>query len=476
MSNTTEAPQVPLDEDTALQDRRIETLVAAVQAQTVAIPTDEAGERRVRREWQQRLETLFPLVHATLERIILSEYALVYVWNRSTVDLTTGEPVLVMAHYDVVDADPAGWTVDPWAGTVRDGAIWGRGTIDDKLSHIGVLQAVEELLHRGYAPERPIVLAFGGDEEVGGRRGAGTIAAYFRERGVRFATVLDEGAIVADGMFPGVDDPIGLIGCAEKGHVNVYLSAVTTGGHAAHPPRRDASQRLARAIDRVSSQRTPVRRTATIDALVTSLGSYMSGISGAIMRLYPLTAPLVHRALSKRPETAAMLTSTKVVTMLGGSDAPNVLPQRVWANINARLLPGDTIEAFLERTRRKSDPFGVEAHLSPGWDNNEAPPESAVDSVWYDRIARSIRAVWGDIPVIPYLVTATTDSRHYADIADTTYRFVPMQLTADDLSGVHGNDEHISIDNVHRAVSFYRTLLMQFGEYDPSNLPLDGPV
>lgn len=476
MPDTAEATQVPLDGDTAARQRRVDALVAAVQARTVSNPNDEQFEREAWSAWQQRLTTLFPTVHATLERLVLSEYALIYIWNRSALDLTTADPVLVMAHYDVVDADPDGWEDDPWAGTIRDGAIWGRGTIDDKLSHIAILQAVEELLERGYAPERPIVLAFGGDEEVSGRRGAGAIATFFRERGVRFATVLDEGAIVAEGMFPGVDAPIGLIGCAEKGHVNVHLSAVTTGGHAAHPPRRDAVQRLAQAIRSVSTQRSLIRRTATIDALVTTLGSYIPGITGAIMRLYPLTAPLVHRALSKRPETAAMLKSTKVVTMIEGSEAPNVLPQRAWANINARLLPGDSIDTLLDLTRRRTRRYGVEAHLSPGWDNNEAPPESPVDSVWFDTIARSIRTVWGDIPVVPYLVTATTDSRHYTDITDTTYRFVPVQLTASDLSGVHGKNEHISIENVHRAVSFYRTLLVHFGAYDDQSHPSDGSV
>lgn len=452
-------------QDTTTLDRRIAPFVAAIQAQTVSIASDPSQGIHPRREWQATLPSLFPLVHATLERTVLDEFGLFYIWNPESKDLTNAEPVLLMAHYDVVDADPSDWSVDPWRGVIRDGSVWGRGTIDDKLAHIGLLQGVEELIETGYAPERPIVLAFGGDEEVGGERGAARIAEFFQKRGVRFKTVFDEGAIVAEGMFPGIDKPIALIGCAEKGHINVRITASHVGGHAATPPRQDAVRSLAHAVAAIYRDRWNAYRTDTVSELVRELGRHTPGVTGAVMRLYPLTAPIVHRAFSFRPEMDAMIRTTKVGTMLSGSTAANVLPRVAEANFNIRLLPGDSIAETLTRLRRRVRRYPVTVELGGGWDNNEAPRESGIDTPWYRGIVASIRSVWGEIPILPYLVTATTDSRHYEKITETTYRFAPIQLRAEDLMGIHGVDEHVSVENVHRAIEFYRDLITRFGSY-----------
>jgi carboxypeptidase PM20D1 len=368
-----------------------------------------------------------------------------------------------MAHYDVVPADGDGWSVPPFSGEIRDRSIWGRGALDNKLSHIAILQAVEELLNDGFAPTRPVHLAFGGDEEIGGTRGARRIAEQYRAEGVRFACTLDEGAVVARDMLPGLPGAVGLIGCGEKGHTNIRITARSRGGHASNPPRIDGGRALAIALKRALRRPFPVRRTATVDRFIVELGRASSGPSAAILRGYPLTAPIVRTAFSRTPETDSMIRSTRTVTMLGGSDAPNVLPREAWANLNVRLLPGDTIDDAVAYLRRRvgriRGPVQVTVEPGPGWDHNEAPRESPTDGPAFDTLVGAIHAVWPTIPVVPYLVTATTDSRHYAEVSDATYRFLPIELGREDLAGIHGVDEHVSVDNVDRAVAFYRHLI-----------------
>jgi len=455
-----------------------EKLAAAIRIPTVAQQDNPLEERANLEAWQSLMTDLFPRVHETLTVEAPDPYRLVYRWDpvggtgRGEGSAggdgrgrpATPHPLLLMAHYDVVPADGDGWSVDPFGGVIRDNAVWGRGALDNKLSHIAILQAVEELLESGFAPTRPFYLAFGGDEEIGGRRGAHEIASAFRNRGIRFAATLDEGAIIADGLVPGVATPVALIGCGEKGHVNFRVTVTSRGGHASNPLPRDAAVLLARALVRILGRRRTPRRTATVTAFVRAFGTLLPGFSSAIMRAYPATAPLVHRALAASPETDSMIRDTQVLTMLTGSDAPNVLPRTLQGNINVRLLPGSTVDgvrADMERriersVLRRSRSGSVTIEPAPGVDTMEAPPESPASGPAYETLKRVIEGVWPGLPVLPYLVTATTDSRHYAAVSDTVYRFLPYVLTRDDIAGIHGVDEHVSIENIDRAVTFYR--------------------
>jgi carboxypeptidase PM20D1 len=446
---------------------RAEKLAEAIRIPTVADPDQTPASRGILRKWQERMVELFPHVHDRLTSAAPDEYRLVYRWEPREGVHGGAAPILLMAHYDVVPADGEGWKVPPFSGEIRDGAVWGRGALDNKLSHIAILQAVEELLSEGYAPARPVHLAFGGDEEIGGSRGARRIAEEYLAEGVRFAFSLDEGAIVARDMLPGLPGAVGLIGCGEKGHTNIRVTARSRGGHASNPPRVDGGSILAVALTRALRRPFPVRRTATVDRFIVELGRASTGPAAAILRGYPVTAPVVRAAFSRTPETDSMIRSSRTVTMMGGSDAPNVLPREAWVNLNIRLLPGDTIAGVTAELRRRigriRGPVEIAVEAAPGWDHNEAPPESPSSGPAYDAIANAIGSVWPGIPVIPYLVTATTDSRHYAAVSDATYRFLPIEIGREDLAGIHGVDEHVSLENVDRAVEFYRHLIENSG-------------
>ena len=137
------------------------------------------------------------------------------------------------------DVTLAEWSHDPFAGKVVDGEIWGRGTIDNKLSVMSFLEAIEALIRDGFEPERSLYLSFGHDEEVGGQDGAKAVAEHLKEQGVEFEFVVDEGGAILDGIIQSVDRPVAMIGVAEKGYLNLRLRVDAPGGHSMSHMGRD---------------------------------------------------------------------------------------------------------------------------------------------------------------------------------------------------------------------------------------------
>ena len=207
-------------------------LAQALRFQTVS--QDIRGEEFL--AFHRYLEQTFPKAHSTLTRELVGEYSLLYTWKGRDERL---KPILLMAHQDVMPVEPetlARWEQPPFEGRITDGYIWGRGAMDDKCTVLGIMEAVEMLSGQGLQPQRTIYLAFGHDEEVGGYGGAAKIAGLLRERNVELEYVLDEGSPIADGFFPGVSQPVALIGIADKGYLSLELSVEAESGHSSMPP------------------------------------------------------------------------------------------------------------------------------------------------------------------------------------------------------------------------------------------------
>ncbi len=204
-------------------------LAAALRFRTISHADSSRDDVAAFRALREHLERSFPRVHATLEREVVGTGALLYTWRGSGSE----KPILLMAHMDVVPVEPgteASWTHPAFEGRIADGFLWGRGAMDFKVGVLGLLEAAEILLGQGFAPARTIYLAFGDDEEGGGRGGAQKIAALLQSRGVRLESVLDEGSAIVRGV-PGVAAPVALVGIAEKGYLSIEMRARADGGH-----------------------------------------------------------------------------------------------------------------------------------------------------------------------------------------------------------------------------------------------------
>ncbi len=403
------------------------------------------------------LEKTFPLVHSKLKRETVNNYSLLYTWKGTS---ETKKPVLLMGHMDVVPVEPGtekAWKYPPFSGKIAEGFIWGRGTLDDKACVMGILEAAEELLRKGYRPDRTIYLAFGHDEEGGGAEGGANIAKLLESRGVRLELALDEGGSITDGVMKGISSPVALVGTAEKGFLYLDLSVESSGGHAAMPPRETALGILCGAISRLEKRQFPDRLTEVPRAMFEWIGPEMGFANRVVLSNLWAFGGILKRQLAKNPSTAAMLHTTISPTMIQGSVKKNALPIRASAIINFRIMPGETMAGVTEYVRETiSDP---RVRLTAVGVNNEPSPITGTASTGFKMVQKTIGQIVPGAVVAPYLVMVRTDSRHYGNIADAVIRFMPSIMKPEDLARIHGTNERIALSTYETYIKFYMQII-----------------
>ncbi len=396
------------------------------------------------------LEETYPLVHEKLEKMNISKHGLVFRWKGKD----SGKRILLTAHYDVVPAGDSGWPFPPYSGHIEDGKIYGRGSLDDKGSLIGILEAVTALLEESYEPSIDIWFAFGFDEEVGGAHGAQKIAAYFQEQGLIFDYVLDEGGAVADGSMMGIEKPVAVIGVAEKGNTSFKLTFKGEPGHSSTPPKKTAIGEMGKFISAVEANPEKPRLTETLKAMLKAIAPYKKGIAGFVLAHPDIFAPVIIRILMGNRQTAAMLRTTYVFTMTEGGTAHNVLPHSAECTVNVRILQGDSPEAVLKRFEAIGIPFTAELLMG-----DEPTKASDVDSQGMNHLRTCIATVFPDAVITPYLMTGGTDCRHYDQVTKNAYRFSPFRVSEEELELIHGDGEYLSLENLQNMVEFYTLFL-----------------
>jgi carboxypeptidase PM20D1 len=404
------------------------------------------------------LHQAYPRAHAELELEVVGPASLLYTWNGEEPGLA---PVILMAHQDVVPIEPGTedqWSQRPFGGEIADGYIWGRGAMDDKGSLVGILEAVETALARGFRPKRTVYLAFGHDEEVGGEAGAAAVAELLKGRGVRPLFVLDEGGAIADGLLPGLGRPLATVGIAEKGAASVEIEVKVKGGHSSVPPRQTAIGILSRAVVRLEDHPFPGGIQGPFREMLLTVGREMSFSRRVVLGNLWLFGPLVERQLSGIPAADSMMRTSTAVTMVEGGVKSNVLPSKATAIVNFRIASGDTVESVVDHVRRViADP---RVNLVEAREAREPSPVSPTDSEGYRLLERTIRQIFPEAIVAPYLLPGGTDSRHFTALTSNVYRFGAIRVTGDDLHRAHGTDERISVDVLERMVAFYLQLVM----------------
>ncbi|MDR3147868.1 MAG: M20/M25/M40 family metallo-hydrolase [Treponema sp.] len=432
----------------------------------------EAAEAPLR-AFQEFLAAAYPRFLRATERRVLSPYAVAYRWPGTEGSGTGPETgaVLILAHYDVVPVEADKWSVDPFGAEIKGGFMYGRGTQDMKGSLIAIMEAAEELSIRGFRPQRDIWFAFGGDEERSGLMGARTMAAWFAERGQKFSWILDEGSPVTINQIRGISTPLALFSVEEKGFLSLELAVDQKPGHSSRPPRVQAVAVLAQALLRISRQPFPVRLSPTVAALFSHLAELRSWEQGRAPRpralalrtallsaLAPLAAPLLAFSFRRDPQILALLSTTVAMTQLEGSAADNVLPSRARAVINLRLLAPWSVDDAINYISWAVGDERVKLRVL-GFASSPVPaPHGRGRGPGWEEMAQAAAAVFPGAVPIPFIMTASTDSRHYQNLAGGIFRFSPMKLSPADMSSVHGHDERISLENFFLAIKFYTTL------------------
>jgi carboxypeptidase PM20D1 len=449
------APAIDLDGPGAVQ-----RLAAALRIPTVSYGEPEKNDPAQFDAFAQHLQRNFPRAHAALTREAVGK-SLLFTWAGRE---PGARPLLLLAHMDVVPVEPGtegAWTHPPFGGVVADGQIWGRGARDDKSSVLALMESVEWLLAHDFVPGRTVYLAFGHDEEIGGKDGAKKIAALLKSRGVQ-ADLLDEGsAVLTGGLIAGVQRPVAAIMTAEKGYYTVKLTVRAEGGHSSRPPPVTAISRLARAVARVQDQPMPTRLVSPVTDMFDRLAPEMAfGRRFALANRW-LFGPLLRRTLAAGQTTNTSVRTTTATTVFHAGVKDNVLPSEAWALVNFRLLPGDSIAAVRAHVRSVVDDDQVE--LSDYGFADEPSPVSSTDSDSFRLIERTVGEIFPDAVVTAGLVTGATDARNYDGVYATRYNFAPQVLAPADLPTIHGTDERIGVDNYLTMVRFYVQLLRNAG-------------
>lgn len=456
-TNTADTPSVDVVELSAIDiDAAANRLAKAVRIRTISTGAEDPVASAEFDQLHLLITSSFPLVHENIKREVIGGHSLLFTWEGSDPSLP---PALLMGHMDVVPVEAGtedDWEEDAFSGAIKDGKIWGRGTLDDKLSVFAILEAAEVQLATGFKPKRTLYFAFGHDEEIGGANGAGKIAAMLEERNTKLAFTLDEGMVIVQGLMPGIEKPIAFIALAEKGYLTLQLTATTVGGHSSIPPRTTAIGKIAKAVSRLEENRFPAALISPASDMFETLAPHMPLTLKAIISNRWLLDPLLVAELGKGGATNAMVRTTTAVTIAEGGTKDNVLPSTARATINFRLLPGTRIRDVVEHVTKVIDDPDIDITVKQG---NEPSRVSSKSAEGYMLIEKTIRETLPDVLVSPGLMLAGSDSKHYEAIAENSYRFIPMRFGPDDLARVHGTNERIYIDNYIEIIQFYRRLM-----------------
>ncbi len=444
-----ETDLTPVDFD---KEKAVDALAQLIRCKTVSYSDHSLEDDAEFEKLIALLPTLYPRVFDVCSFYQLPDRALLLRWHGKK----QGDPAVLMAHYDVVPVNEDKWIKPPFAAVIENGVLWGRGSLDTKVTFNGIFSAANYLIGKGFQPERDIYFAFSGGEEVNGD-GAKNIVQYFVDHQITPAMVVDEGGAVVEKVFPGVKAPCGLIGIAEKGMMNAEYRCLSNGGHASAPKPHTPVGILAAACKRVEDHPFRMHLTKPVAEMFDTLGRHSSFLYRMIFaNLWCFRWVLDLLAKKSGGEMNALLRTTVAFTQMSGSAAANVIPPEAKMVSNIRLNPEDSVESALAYLRKvvKNEDVQIKAPES-----FEPSRVSQTGCEAWNKVASAVAETWPGCIVAPYLMVQCSDSRHYGRISDKVYRFSAMNLTAEERATIHGNNERIRLETAASAVEFYIRLM-----------------
>ncbi len=367
--------------------------------------------------------------------------------------------VLLMSHHDVVDGGE-GWETEPFDALIKDGALWGRGTVDTKTPLFAELRAAEELMAEGHDFEGiELYIGSSNNEEVSGD-GMVLAVEYFKQQGIHFDVILDEGGAITTGMIPGVSAKSAVIAVHEKGR-HAYSCTVRekNEGHGGlNPSHGSVVSSLSAFISRVEKEKLFKADFAPeVKATFTRHAPYMAFPLNLVFGHFGLFSPLIRKIMMKIPQASAMLSTGCTFTSFKAGDEaePHFKAKEASACMFLRCVREDRMYAELEQLKKIAAEYGVEMeetlrdYCRPT--DFEARPFKVLEELLHENFP--------DVITAPFLLTAGTDARRFTDIADSILRFAPIDLNRQQFASIHGKNENICIQNIGQCVLFYKDFI-----------------
>ncbi|CAF1072909.1 unnamed protein product [Rotaria sordida] len=391
----------------------------------------------------------------------IAEYSLLYSIQGKNLNL---KPFLFSAHMDVVPArDLNRWKYPPFDAHTDKDFIYARGTLDDKGNLFAMMEALKEYLHAYGQPSRTFYVALTHNEEAG-HSGAMGIAHHLSQQPFghngQFEFVLDEGTTILEEVFPTLNNPIAIIGVAEKGYMSIKYRIDMASGHSSMPSAPTAIGILARAVDKLESTLQPSQFGRGPElSLLHGVTPYLKFPLRLVMSNIWLFGPVIQWVLSQKPGTDALQRTTTAVTFISGGEKDNVLPTSASATVNHRIHTADSCQKILENNRRIINDDRLISHINSCSEPSPISPYGK-HIYSYHILEQTIRQTFEKdhhqpIIVVPGLMLGATDSKLYTNLSKNLYRFSPFVYRHDDLDRLHGDNERIRHSDMQRGLNFY---------------------
>lgn len=435
-----------------------DTLSQMINCKTVF--THDNNNRAEFEKFYKIIEERFPVLTEKAERLTFGSGCFVYIIHGKNAQ----KNIMLMSHHDVVDGGDD-WNTDPFCATIKDGAMYGRGTIDTKTPLFAELQACEELLKEGYSFDGiNLYIGSSNNEELCGD-GMVLATQYFKENGIHFEAVFDEGGAITTGMVPSVKEKSAMVAVHEKSrHVYRCIAKKVRKGHGGlnQTSTNTISQMTAFIQEVENSKIYKSDLSSEVRGTFETHAPYMQFPLNIVMGNIKLFAPVIKKVMQKIPQAKPMLsTSIAFTTISGGSEVdPQIAAQEVTATMFLRCVREDDLYKGLEKIKKIASKHGIEIeeverdYCRPT--DYKTPQFRLLESVIDD--------VFPDVIVAPFLLVAGTDARRFTDVADNIFRFAPIDLDTAQYASVHGANEHIKIQNVGQCVCFYKELIKKISD------------
>lgn len=400
------------------------------------------------------MEELFPLLHKQARKMIFSDDC----WMYCVEGKDKNRNIMLMSHHDVVDVSGE-WEHDGFSGEIVEGKIWGRGTVDTKTPLFAEFMALEELLSEGFVPPCNVYIGSSHNEEIAGD-GIPTALKYFKEQGITFEVILDEGGAVIDPPVGGMSvEKCAMVAVHEKGFYHLNCKAVTGSAHAGLTAGQKATpvECMSAFIHEISSKNIFIRRlNPQITAMFTHMAPHCKFPMNLVFGNLWLFGGILKKIMpSLSPAAGGLLGTTCVFNKISGSAEEKSCSAR------ATLRPVDAadwkkdLHSFIEVAKK----YDISIEIDQTSEYHE-PADMSKPQLAY--AFDCIKEVFPSYPPIPMILPAGTDARHFTEICPCILRFAPIRLSAQQLASVHSENENIDLDAVSDAVVFYKKFIKKY--------------
>ncbi|MDD6147082.1 MAG: M20/M25/M40 family metallo-hydrolase [Oscillospiraceae bacterium] len=434
-------------------ERAIERFQAMIRVKTVS-NRKEGIDREAFAAFLPMLQENYPAVFAAAETQTVNEFGILMRWPGKNPSLA---PVVLMAHHDVVSDEGQEWKHPAFAAEIHDGCIWGRGTIDTKCLIAGIFEAMDSLIGEGFRPERDIYFASSNCEEVAGDT-MPKIVELFEKKRITPRFVLDEGGAIMSNLPMGIKKPYAMVAVSEKGWATVTLTARAV--NAAHNAKSSgkklsAPEKLVKALNALESSPMPAQITSALEGMLGAFAPCVPLPLGAVFKNADKIKPVLKKAMEGNADTAAMIRSVISLVSIEAPDENGAPAQTASAKLKVRIAPHDSMKSILEHIKNT---VGEEIEVTA--EKVSDPPRiSRHKTESFAYLESTLKKVFPDIGVAPFILNAGTDSRHFSRICKEIYRFGAFRLDDELFATVHSANERIPVEDYLKCIEFYREFI-----------------